>query len=84
MGEKRKKRRKKKKVNHVPSAQPGGHTEKRSNPLFGSVGGKVHGPKAKQEKRKNQAPATADKKTGAQMYPADDNLFFIKQRKGRR
>uniref|UniRef100_A0A3Q2UVB6 Zinc finger CCHC domain-containing protein 7 n=1 Tax=Haplochromis burtoni TaxID=8153 RepID=A0A3Q2UVB6_HAPBU len=87
MGENKKKRRKKKKMNHVPSAQPGGHTEKRSNPLFGSVGGKVHGPKAKQEKRKkrkNQAPATADKKTGAQMYPADDNLFFIKQRKGRR
>lgn len=87
MGENRKKKRKKKKMNHVPSAQPGGHTEKRSNPLFGSVGGKVQGPKAKQEKRKkrkNQAPTTADKKTGAQMYPADDNLFFIKQRKRRR
>ncbi|XP_030595187.1 zinc finger CCHC domain-containing protein 7-like [Archocentrus centrarchus] len=89
-GENRKMRRKMNKMKPVPLAQPGVHTEKRKDRLFGSVGGKMQGSKSKQErrakkkKRNNQAPGTADKKIGAESYPVDDNLFFIKQRKRRR
>lgn len=86
-GENRKMWRKKNKMKDVPSAQPGGHTEKRKGQLAGSAGGKMLGSKSKQEKRakkKNRAPGTVDKKTGAGMYPADDNLFLIKQRKRKR
>ncbi|XP_069553561.1 zinc finger CCHC domain-containing protein 7 isoform X1 [Brachyistius frenatus] len=80
----KKKRRKKNKMKHVPFAPPEGPGR------LWTVRGKKQGPESQQEKgekkrkRKYQAHRKSDKKLSAQMYPTDENLFVIKQRKHKR
>lgn len=76
---KEKKRNKKKKMKQAPSAPPEGHRESRT------VTGEMQGSASKQKKGnknwRNKARKNADKKHSEQMYPTDENLFIIKQRK---
>lgn len=85
---KSKKRKRTKKTKPVPSVPPEGHRDSRPNPLCWTVTGEMQGSVSKPEKgkrkRRNQAQRIANKKGEAQMYPTDENLFIIKQRKRRR
>lgn len=83
---KKKKKTKKKKVKQGPSVPPEGRKPDR----LWSVSGEMPGSAIKREKgekrrmRRNHARKIADKKLAAQMYPTDENLFIIKQRKRHR
>lgn len=72
-----------KKLKQVPAE---GHRDRRPDRLFRSVSGEMKSKKEKGEKMKkrNRANRIADKKLASQMYPTDENLFNIKQRKRRR
>uniref|UniRef100_A0A3Q2ZPJ2 Zinc finger CCHC domain-containing protein 7 n=1 Tax=Kryptolebias marmoratus TaxID=37003 RepID=A0A3Q2ZPJ2_KRYMA len=82
-------KKKKKKVNkttQVSLFQPQGHKGSNSNHLCRTVGGgmqRLASNNKKGEKRKNWKNYN-NKKVGAQLYPEDDDLFIIKQRKRRR
>ncbi|TMS23545.1 Zinc finger CCHC domain-containing protein 7 [Larimichthys crocea] len=83
---KKKKKRKKErtqKMKPVSSETPNGRRRGRPDHLFGN--GQTPGSDSKPEKAKrrkrNRAQRVADKKLAGQMYPTDENLFIIKQRK---
>ncbi|XP_019130688.2 zinc finger CCHC domain-containing protein 7 isoform X2 [Larimichthys crocea] len=83
---KKKKKRKKErtqKIKPVSSETPNGRRRGRPDHLFGN--GQTPGSDSKPEKAKrrkrNRAQRVADKKLAGQMYPTDENLFIIKQRK---
>ncbi|XP_031141665.1 zinc finger CCHC domain-containing protein 7 [Sander lucioperca] len=82
-----KKRNRLKKTKQVPLAQPEGHRKSRPDRLCWTVTGEMQGSASKQEKgkrkKRNRARKSADKKGAAQMYPTDENLFIIKQKKKR-
>lgn len=84
--EKKKQRKRMRKNKEVPSVPPGGHS--RPDRLCWTVTGEMQGSKQekgeKKRKRRNRAQRIADKKLEAQMYPTDENLFIIKQRKRNR
>lgn len=72
--EMKKKKRKTKKPKQVPSVPPEGHRDRRPHTPSCTVKGK----------RKDKKWRTANNKHDAQMYPSDENLFIIKQRRRRR
>lgn len=80
------KKKKKKKTKQAPSVPPQGHRDSRPDRLWTGTG-EMQGSESKQEKgkkkrmRRSLSRRTADKKLAAQMYPTDENLFIIKQRK---
>lgn len=80
----RKKTRKRaKKPKEVPSAPPAGHGYSRPNRLCwtGEMPRSKSEPmKRRRRKKKGQKSSTDNKKLNSQMYPADENLFIIKQR----
>ncbi|XP_029295002.1 zinc finger CCHC domain-containing protein 7 [Cottoperca gobio] len=69
---------------HVPEKLPKGQKDR---PRWSKTG-EMQGSASKQEKgkknRRNRAQRNADKNGAAQMYPTDENLFIIKQRKRHR
>ncbi|XP_044046079.1 zinc finger CCHC domain-containing protein 7 [Siniperca chuatsi] len=83
-----KKRNRMKKTKQARSVAPEGHRDSRPDRLFWTVTGEMQGSKQekgeKKRKRRNRARRIADKKLDAQMYPTDENLFIIKQRKRHR
>uniref|UniRef100_A0A3B4VJI6 Zinc finger CCHC domain-containing protein 7 n=1 Tax=Seriola dumerili TaxID=41447 RepID=A0A3B4VJI6_SERDU len=72
-GEKLEKKRKKNRMKKTMELPPEGHRGSRS-----------HRPCWTTRKRRNRDRRTADKKLSAPMYPTDENLFIIKQRKRNR
>ncbi len=76
------KNKKRKKTKQGPSVPPG-RRDGRPDRLFWTVAGEMQGSKSekKKKKRKNPNRKVADKKHDVQMYPTDENLFIIKQRK---
>ncbi|XP_054460368.1 zinc finger CCHC domain-containing protein 7 [Anoplopoma fimbria] len=91
-GEDMEKKKKKKKGarnrKKAPSAPPEVHREGRPDRLQWTVTGEMQGSESKQQKgkknKKKRAKKNGNKNAEAQMYPTDENLFIIKQRKGRR
>ncbi|XP_038569426.1 zinc finger CCHC domain-containing protein 7 [Micropterus salmoides] len=83
--EKKKKRNRMKKTKQAPSVTPDGHGDSRPDRLCWTVTREMQGSKQekgdKKRKRRNRNRRIADKKRDAQMYPTDENLFIIKQRK---
>lgn len=71
--EMKKKKRKTKKPKQVSSVPPEGHRDRRPHPPSCADKGK--------RKRKDRKWRTANNKHDAQMYPSDENLFIIKQRR---
>ncbi|XP_023124952.2 zinc finger CCHC domain-containing protein 7 [Amphiprion ocellaris] len=88
--QKKKKKRRMNKMKQVPFGLPGGHRDSRPDYLCRTVKGATPGPQSKQQKakknpkRRDRNLRKADKQFGAEMYPTDENLFSIKQRKRRR
>lgn len=85
--EKKNKRRRMKKSKQVP---PEGHGDSRPDRLCWTVTGETQGSGSKKKdgknwrKRRFAARKSAGKKLAAPMYPTDENLFIIKQRKRNR
>lgn len=81
---KKRKKTKMKKPNRVASAPSDGRT-KRDSPGWRD---RTPNPDSKQEKKKQkkklQKMKIAEKRLQSPMYPTDENLFTIKQRRGRR
>ncbi|XP_041789409.1 zinc finger CCHC domain-containing protein 7 [Chelmon rostratus] len=81
-------KKRKRKMKQVPSVPPERRKHSRPDRLCWTVTGEMQGSQTKPEKAKkkktNQAQRIADKKRGVQMYPTDENLFIIKQRKRNR
>nr|XP_046269313.1 zinc finger CCHC domain-containing protein 7 [Scatophagus argus] len=77
---------KKGKMKQLPPAPSMGHRDRRPDRLCwtGETQGSVSNPKKGKRKRRSRAGKMADKKLDAQMYPTDENLFIIKQRKRNR
>uniref|UniRef100_A0A3Q1FHJ8 Zinc finger CCHC domain-containing protein 7 n=1 Tax=Acanthochromis polyacanthus TaxID=80966 RepID=A0A3Q1FHJ8_9TELE len=88
--QKKKKKRRMNKMKQVLFGLPGGHRDGRPDYLCRTVKGAMPGPQSKQQKakknpkRRDRNLRKADKQFGAEMYPTDENLFSIKQRKRRR
>ncbi|XP_056228615.1 zinc finger CCHC domain-containing protein 7 [Seriola aureovittata] len=90
-GEKLEKKRKKNRMKKTMELPPEGHRGSRSHRPCWTVTGGMQGSESRQEngekktrKRRNRDRRTADKKLSAPMYPTDENLFIIKQRKRNR
>ncbi|XP_040002905.1 zinc finger CCHC domain-containing protein 7 [Xiphias gladius] len=85
-----KKKMKRKRMKKTKEVAPEGHRNSRPDHLFWTVTGAMQGSESKQEnrekrkKRRNRVRRIADKKSAAPMYPTDENLFIIKQRKRNR
>lgn len=85
--EKKKKIKRMQKSKKVPLE---GHRDSRPDGLCWTVTGKMQGSKSKNQERENRkkkkdaARMIANKKHAEQMYPTDENLFIIKQRKRKR
>ncbi|XP_075318461.1 uncharacterized protein LOC142378116 [Odontesthes bonariensis] len=84
----KKKKKKRNKMKHVPLSLPDGQRDRRPENLCrtGTGTGRRQGSASKHQRveKKRNRRNRADKNLGAQMYPADENLFIIKQRKRRR
>lgn len=83
---KKKKKKRPRKPKQVSSAPPEGHTDRR--PDYPSWTGEMQRMESKPEKRKRkrrpQTMRTDGNKPNRQMYPTDENLFIIKQRRRHR
>ncbi|XP_065814936.1 zinc finger CCHC domain-containing protein 7 [Labrus bergylta] len=82
------KKQRKKKEKHAPSGPPGGHGDGRADRLSWTVKGEMQGSQQqkgekKKRKRKQQGKGDSNKNHDAHMYPTDENLFIIKQKKRR-
>ncbi|XP_060921173.1 zinc finger CCHC domain-containing protein 7 isoform X2 [Labrus mixtus] len=80
------KKQRKKKETHAPSGPPGGHGDGRADRLSWTVRGEVQGSRQqkgekKKRKRKQEGKGDSNKNHDAHMYPTDENLFIIKQKK---
>ncbi|XP_008276647.1 zinc finger CCHC domain-containing protein 7 [Stegastes partitus] len=88
--QKKKRKKRMNKMKQVPFGLTGGHKDSRPDYLCKTVGGMTPGPQSKtdkakkNQKRRDRNLRKADKQFGAEMYPTDENLFAIKQRKRRR
>ncbi|KAF3687634.1 Zinc finger CCHC domain-containing protein 7 TRAMP-like complex RNA-binding factor ZCCHC7 [Channa argus] len=65
---------------------PKGHRDSKQDHVCWTVTGEMQGSESKQnegkkKKKRNRARKTGDKKLADSVYPADENLFIIKQRK---
>ncbi|XP_071360787.1 zinc finger CCHC domain-containing protein 7 [Trachinotus anak] len=83
-----KKKKQRKRMKKTKELAPEGNRDSRPHRLFwtarqGSESKQENGEKRKR-KRRNRDWRTADKKLSAPMYPSDENLFIIKQRKRHR
>ncbi|XP_076585777.1 zinc finger CCHC domain-containing protein 7 [Chaetodon auriga] len=82
------KKRRKRKTKQVPSVPPERHRYSRPDHRCWTVSGEMQESQTKLEKakrkKKNRGQRIANKYRDAQMYPMDENLFIIKQRKRRR
>ncbi|CAJ1052148.1 zinc finger CCHC domain-containing protein 7 [Xyrichtys novacula] len=75
-----------KKSKQVPSGPPGGHGHSRVHHLFGTERGEMQGSrqeKGDKKKRRRRNRGKGDNTKNTQMYPTDENLFIIKQRRKR-
>lgn len=83
---KKKKKKRPRKPKQVSSVPPEGHTDRR--PDYPSWTGEMQRMESKPEKRRRQrrpqTMRTDGKKANRQMYPTDENLFIIKQRRRHR
>ncbi|XP_051240938.1 zinc finger CCHC domain-containing protein 7 isoform X2 [Dicentrarchus labrax] len=81
-------KKKKKRMRKAKQVPPEGHRDGRPDRLHWTVTGEMQGSESKAEKgrkkKRNRARRTTDKKLAEQMYPTDENLFIIKQRKRKR
>ncbi|XP_034543875.1 zinc finger CCHC domain-containing protein 7 [Notolabrus celidotus] len=79
----KKKRKRVKKIKPVPSGPPGGHGNSRADRSCWTARGEFHGSKQEkgENKRKRRNWGKGDYKKNAQMYPTDENLFIIKQKR---
>ncbi|XP_037619985.1 zinc finger CCHC domain-containing protein 7 [Sebastes umbrosus] len=79
---------KRKRSRNRKKSLPEGHGECRPDRLFGTIPEEMQGLASKPQKgkrnRRSRAWKNADKNNDEQMYPTDENLFIIKQRKRRR
>ncbi|XP_035515895.1 zinc finger CCHC domain-containing protein 7 [Morone saxatilis] len=84
----KKKKKRMRKGKQVSSVTPEGHRDGRPGRLRWTVTGEMQGSESKAEKgkkkKKNRPRRSTDKKLAEQMYPTDENLFIIKQRKRKR
>ncbi|TKS68134.1 Zinc finger CCHC domain-containing protein 7 TRAMP-like complex RNA-binding factor ZCCHC7 [Collichthys lucidus] len=85
MKKKRRKKERTQKIKPVSSETPNWRRRGRPDRLFGNrqTPGSDSKPEKAKRKKRNRDRRVADKKLAGQMYPTDENLFIIKQRKRR-
>lgn len=79
-----KKKRNKRKLKRGPSVPPVGPKDSRQDNLWRIVNGEMQGAGSKPVKRRRKRKNSAQTITAKKMYPTDENLFIIKQRKRNR
>lgn len=81
---KKKKRKKTKTPNTVPSAPSDGHKRQDCLSLMDGMPNSESKLEMKKRKKRSQKLRIAEKRLDSKMYPTDENLFIIKQRRGKR
>lgn len=81
---KKKKRKKTKTPNAVPSARSDGHKRQDCPSSLDGMPNSESKLERKKKKKRSQKLRIAEKRLDSKMYPTDENLFIIKQRRGKR